>query len=314
MKVKFVNLAGFCVVASIVLGLGVSSVEVVYCDKPALLTNLERIDYIKGDYFLDDVRKGPEGRTHIYGLVHILRDIGARDYMHLVWKRPWDWEDFELMAPIFQERGIRLWLYLTAPTEGEPEPFGGDYVRWAVECAKLAEKYPIIKGLIIDDFATNVKYKFTPDYCKKMMDEARKITPHLALLVAVYYGWHNNIKPHVEKGAIDGVILPYLFPHCNHHETQYLLPQITEFRKFLDDHTNEGGVFGSVLLVVAVYATRCSVVPEGDNPTPEYVKKCLTIALNATNDGLADGVYTYWLPKLNPAFVEAVTGVYRRYK
>ena len=118
-----------------------------------------------GDYVNVGVRT-PENRTDIDGLISKLQEMGTQDYMHLVWTEgsyPSAWQDFKLMAPQFQKANINLWLYLTPPSEGVPDPFGDDYVRWAIECAKLAKQYPVIKGICIDDFNATVNIeKFTP--------------------------------------------------------------------------------------------------------------------------------------------------------
>lgn len=262
-----------------------------------------------GDYVNTGARTS-EQRTDIARLLAVLKEMRARDYMHLVWNEkayPSAWKDFQLMAPEFQNANIGLWLYLTPPSEGAPEPFGDDYVRWAVECAKIAKQSPVVKGICIDDFNGNVKI-FSPQYCKRMMAEAHKIAPHLSLLVVCYFGSQKAITEHVEVGAIDGVIFPYYFPHKNHSDTTKLLPQIETLRKWLDEHTTKGGLSGKMSLVVMVYATKYST--SRDSPTPAYVKECLEIGLKSTEDGLADGVVTYCLPKDNPLFVKSVAVAY----
>lgn len=266
-----------------------------------------------GDYVNVGVRT-PDGRTDIPRLLGILKKMNAKDYMHLVWKEnryPAAWEDFQLMAPEFQKHRVRLWLYLTPPSEGVPEPYGGDYVRWAVECAKIAERFPMVTGICIDDFNGNVK-KFTPSYCSSMMNEAHKIAPHLSLLVICYFGYQKSIAPHVEAGAVDGVIFPYFYPHKNHADTAQLLPQITGYREWLDKRTKAGGLSAGMPLVVMVYATKHSASP--NRPTPAYVGKCLDIGLQATQKGLADGVVTYCLPKNKPDFVKNVSTSYKQWQ
>ena len=266
-----------------------------------------------GDYVNVGVRT-PEGRTDIPRLVGVLKKMNAKDYMHLVWKEkqyPFAWQDFKLMAPEFRKAGIRLWLYLTPPSEGVPEPFGGDYVRWAVECAKIAKRCPIVTGVCIDDFNANVQ-TFTPSYCKKMMNEAHKIAPHLSLLVVCYFGYEKAIAQHVKTGAIDGVVFPYFYPHKNHSDTTKLLPQIKSYREWLDKMTKTGGLSGKMPLVVMVYATKHSASPE--RPTAAYVKKCVDIGLQATQDGLADGVVTYCLPKNKLEFVKHVSIAYEQWQ
>lgn len=263
-----------------------------------------------GDYANPGVRTLGK-RTDIPKLLTTLKEMHTRDYMHLVWKEksyPGAWQDFQLMAPEFQKAGIRLWLYLTPPSEGSSEPFGGDYVRWALECAKLAKEYPTIAGVCIDDFNGAVK-TFTPAYCREMMDAAHKTAPWLALLVVNYYGSSAVMAAHYAQGAIDGVIYPYYFPHRNHSDTTQLMPQIEALRSRLDAQTKKGGWTRQMPLIVMVYATRMSTSP--DRPTPEYIQTCLRLGEEASKKGLAQGVVTYCLPKDQPAFVEAVAEVYK---
>lgn len=265
-----------------------------------------------GDYVNVGVRT-PQGNTDINRLLTTLKEMGAKDYMHLVWQEkqyPEAWRDFLRIAPEFQKENIGLWLYLTPPSEGVPEPYGDDYIKWAVECAKAARENPIIKGVCIDDFNGNVG-KFTPAYCKEMMGEAHKIAPHLSLLVVCYFGYQESIAAHVEEGVIDGVIFPYFYPHKNLSDTSALLPQITTYRAWLDEHTATGGFARKMPLVVMIYGVRHS--QSSDEPTPAYVKRCLEIGLQATNDGAASGVVTYCLPKDKPEFVKNVAAVYRGY-
>ncbi|MCI5146635.1 MAG: hypothetical protein D3923_14190 [Candidatus Electrothrix sp. AR3] len=268
-----------------------------------------------GDYVNTGVRT-PERRTDIDSLLRVLKAMGVRDYMHLVWtedRYPSAWQDFQLMASQFQEANIGLWLYLTPPSEGVPDPFGEDYLRWARECAQLAKQYPIIKGICIDDFNApmNVK-KFTSAYCKQMMDAAHEIAPHLSLLVVCYFGYQEAIAEHVQSGAIDGVIFPYFFPHGNHSDTSKLLPQIKILRNWLDEQTTQAGLSNKMPLVVMVYAQKHSL--SQDKPTPEYVKTCLEIGLEATKKGLTDGVVTYCLPKDKPTFTNNIARVYQDWK
>lgn len=255
-----------------------------------------------GDYCLTGLRTA-DGRTDIPRLMEVLKEMGVTDYMHLVWREksyPKAWEDFKAMAPLFQQAGIRLWLYLTPPSEKPPEPFGNDYVRWAKECALIAKKHPVVQGIAMDDFNGNVK-TFTPEYCQKMMTEARAIAPDMLLYVICYYGYADPfIKPHVQARAIDGVICPYYAPHRNHSNTQDLYPQAVKFRGWLDEQT--AGT-ARMPIIWMVYGTKVAKAP--DACTPGYVRDCLAQALKATREGYADGAMTYCLPKDKKDFVDA---------
>jgi hypothetical protein len=263
-----------------------------------------------GDYCLNGVRTA-EGRTDVPKLIATLQGMKVSDYMHLVWresKYPHAWDDFRAMAPEFQKAGIRLWLYLTPPSETPPAPFGNDYVRWARECAALAKQYPIIQGLTLDDFNGNVKM-FTPGYCRQMMTEAHKVAARLSLFVICYYGYADPfLTPHVRSGAIDGIIWPYYHPHKNHTNTTNLFPQAAKYRSWLDEQTRLGGLPRSMPLIVMVYGSKIAKAPQAC--TPAYVQECLKEGLRAVRAGYADGVMTYCLPKDKPEFVQAVKNNY----
>ncbi len=264
-----------------------------------------------GDYCNVGVTTGA-GRTDIPKLLAALEEIGARDYLHLVWKEssyPGGWEDFGRLAAGMSKAGRRLWLYITPPSEGEPEPFGGDYVKWAEECARIAKAQPSVAGLCIDDFDGN-KEKFTPAYCQEMMAAAHAIAPRLAFLVICYFsGGEEAVREHVAQGVVDGVIFPYFLPHRDHSDTSFLRPQLEAARAWLDGTTRAGGRTGSMPLVLMVYAMKHS--QSKDEPAPAFVRTCLEIGVQATRDGLIDGVTTYGLPKNNPAFKAAVAAVYK---
>ncbi len=264
-----------------------------------------------GDYCLTGV-KTAEGRTDIPRLLAVLKEMQVTDYMHLVWRErsyPGAWEDFKALAPVFQKAGIRLWLYLTPPSEKAPEPYGEDYVRWATECALVARNYPVVQGMAIDDFNGNVKH-FTPDYCRQMMTEAHKIAPALSLFVICYYSYADPfLKPHIRSGAIDGIICPYYHPHRNHVNTADLYPQAVKFRAWLDEQTKAAGFSQQMPLIWMVYGSKVAKAKEAC--TPDYVRDCLNQGLRAVRDGYADGVMNYCLPKDSPAFVDAVKSTYR---
>jgi hypothetical protein len=267
-----------------------------------------------GDYAATGVMRA-DLRTDLPKLMDALKAIGARDYFHLVWGKPVQvegWEDFKRLAPECRAAGIRLWLYLVPPSEPpSPEPFGADYPRWAAECATLAKEYPNIAGICIDDFNGNTDF-FTPAYCLKMMARARETAPNLALLAVNYFGYYGSMAEHVRRGAIDGVVFPYFYPHRNHSDTEALLPQIETFRRWLDDQSARGEIERRIPLVVMIYAAKHS--QSSDVPSPAYVRRGLEIGLEATGRGWADGVVTYCLPKDRPEFLSAVAAVYKKIK
>jgi hypothetical protein len=208
----------------------------------------------------------------------------ARDYMHLVsWEYPDAWKDFEKLAAKCATAGVRLWLYLPPPTEPPaPKPYEGDYVTWARACATVAKKYPkVVAGICIDDFCANTT-TFKTAYCKQMMDEARSLAPSMRLFVVAYAGQLGDLERYLHEGVIDGVVFPYIRPQFDHTTTDTLMPQIQEFRTWLNRFTNRAGLCRRVSLVVMVYASGYSGLTA---PTPDFVKACLNIGLDATKRG-----------------------------
>jgi hypothetical protein len=280
-----------------------------------------------GDYARIGVQ-AEDGRIDIDRLICVLQLIGAHDYLCEVWdasKTPHAWEDFLLLAPRCQEAGIRLWLYLAPPSEPDPpEPFCLDYVRWAEECGKTAADHPAVRGLCIDDFNDNVS-KFTPSYCKQMMEAAHAHAPHLALLVTSYWGYQWTLRPHIAASAIDGVIFPFLGadkltfdkdPKAYCFTTSNLVPELKAYRAWLDSEAKTAGLSGKLPLILMVYATPHSAC--SDPPLPprttfySYVRTCLEIGLAMSKKRIADGVVTYGLPKNDLCFDSSVASVYRR--
>jgi hypothetical protein len=79
---------------------------------------------IRGDYTVAGVQLANR-RADIPRLITTLMKIRATHFMQLMWDRdggpttewPFGWEDFQLMAPEFQAKGLNLWAYLPPPSE-----------------------------------------------------------------------------------------------------------------------------------------------------------------------------------------------------
>jgi hypothetical protein len=267
---------------------------------------------VKGDFYSQGATLA-NGRTNIPLLVNDLLQIHATDYWEGVGPNdsPYAWDDFQLMAPAFQQAGIRLWLMLTPPAvTPAPTPYGYDYVAWAQQCATIAKQYPMVAGLTVDELASNTSF-FTPSYLKSMMTAAHAIDPALSLMATCYYPDRTKIASEVRAGAIDGVIFPYRIQQNNteyFQDTSQLAPEISSFRSFLDQQTALGHLSGHMPLVTMVYAVGLS--RSSDVPTPSYVQTCLTIGLQSTAAGQANGVMTYCLPKDQQAFLDAAAHAY----
>jgi hypothetical protein len=142
-----------------------------------------------------------DGYTHVDtpGLIARLVSGNIKTYAFLVWRNNTyrtDWDDFRLeFLPAAQAAGIDVYLYLTPPTENSPPagyvPFGDDYYSWAAEAGRLAQRYPALKAMVIDDFNSNLRL-FTPDYVGKIMEGAHVYCTNLMFMPINYdltKGW-----------------------------------------------------------------------------------------------------------------------------
>jgi hypothetical protein len=139
-----------------------------------------------------------DGYTHVDtpALVARLREGHIKTYAFLVWMGKTDWDDFRLeFLPAAQAAGLDVWLYLTPPSENSPPsnytPFGEDYYSWLSEAARLAQRYPALKAVVMDDFNSNLGV-FTPDYVRRITDAAHAYDSNLMFMVINYdltKGW-----------------------------------------------------------------------------------------------------------------------------
>lgn len=166
-----------------------------------------------------------DGINHVDtpALIQKLLAGNIKTYAFLIWHQPTDWDDFRLeFLPAAQAAQLNVWLYLTPPSENNPPtgyvPYGTDYVTWATETAKLAQQYPVLKALAIDDFYGNQTF-FTPFYVSTMMHAAHAWCTNLIFVPVNYDLSHSRNNPtRVISPAFannygpycGGVIFPYL--------------------------------------------------------------------------------------------------------
>lgn len=172
----------------------------------------------------------PGGGIDAEATVHHLRAIGANTYAYLVGPAlpgrgtpsRQQWEDLPAFAEAAGRAGIGVYVYLVPPTEApDPSrygPYGWDYVRWAREVGVIASTRPSIRGIIIDDVATNVpgrsRYSmaFTPETIEAMRTAARDAAGWVRVLGVLYYQdlfGARSVDP-VYTASLDGVVFPYL--------------------------------------------------------------------------------------------------------
>jgi hypothetical protein len=181
--------------------------------------------YADYDSELREATARADGIKHVDSpaLIQKLRAGNIKTYAYLVWHQKTDWDDFRLeFLPAAQAAGIDVWLYLTPPSENHPPssyvPYGSNYDAWATNTAVLAQQYPVLKALAMDDFNGNEDL-FTPSYVSNMMSAAHAWCSNLIFVPVNYDLSHDpgaptrNISPAFANAYgpyIGGVILPYL--------------------------------------------------------------------------------------------------------
>jgi hypothetical protein len=224
------------------------------------------------------------GRVDIPRLVGELGEIHANTYSWLIWLNDGDWDDLQTFLPLAEAKSIDVWVTLVPPSESPPrtrrysEPYRLDYVRWAVEIAKLSTRHRNLVAWTIDDFPYNLSI-ITPEKLAEIQRAAHQINPKLAFVPCCYFG---QLKPKfIEqyRPLIDGVLFPYRAESSHHPNTtdaSYLASEMKVLRSRLGP---------SIPIIVDIYATKHSQYPASD---AAYVEATMRIAKQS-----GDGVMIY---------------------
>ena len=220
-----------------------------------------------------------------------LRQLHVNTFLYLIWTNPAEWEDLrQEFLPATQKAGIDVWIYIVPPTECLPTcslPFGKDYVRWAVEAARLSLKFPNLKAWAIDDFTHDLDF-FTPAYLQQVVDAQRAINPKMAFFPLVYWP---KLKPEfVDTYAprTDGFIMAYRDdPYRNTQVASTLNPQVEAVSAMLAKHSKP--------LMLMIYCSLLSDAPV--LPTPAYVEELVAGGVRFLKEGKIAGIITYSLKK-----------------
>lgn len=229
---------------------------------------------------------GADGGIDSAATINRVKAMNANTYVYLVW-RAQEWTDFvnEFM-PAAQAAGIKVWVYVTPPTEGSPPPYGSDYVTWAREIARVRTSYPNLTAWAIDDFNANTS-KFTPAYLQQMRDAANAVSPGLDLYATVYYsaltaGFVDTYGP-----KLDGFIFPFRDePYTN---TMWTASATAQLNTVI---TNAARTADKVFLMPYASKLSSAVVP----PDVNYVKAVTQVGITAMNQGRIPGIVQYNLP------------------
>ncbi len=230
---------------------------------------------------------GADGRIDSAVTINRAKALNANTYAYLVWKAN-EWTDFvDEFMPAAQAAGIKVWVYLTPPSEGSPPPYGSDYVSWAREIAKVRATYPNLTAWAIDDFNANVG-KFTPAYLQQLRDAANAITPGLDLYATTYWSALKNASFADTYGPkLDGFIFPFRDePYNNTMWTATVSSQLTTVV------ANAARTGDKVFLMPYASKLSSAVAP----PDVNYVKAVTQVGLTFMSQGKIPGIVQYNLP------------------
>lgn len=243
-----------------------------------------------------------EQRARSDGYYHIdtqatiaeLTKLHVNTYLFLVWHSPTDWQDLKgQFLAAAKQAGINVWVYIVPPSECSQtgwcsRPFGLDYKAWGGNIAKLSTQFSNLKAWAIDDFtaAENAK-TFTSQYMKQIKQAVSATNPKLQLYTTAYYATATTDTFYEEYAPyINGIIFPYLDePFHNTEVTSTLPTQLDAVRS----HANRYKM--QVLLMI--YTGRFSSL---EDPTADYVRRALKIAVNYARKGRIGGVVSYGTP------------------
>lgn len=228
-----------------------------------------------------------DGGIDTTATINRAKALNANTYVYLVWKAG-EWDDFKNeFMPAAQAAGLKVWVYVTPPTEGSPPPYGSDYVAWAQQIATVRNSYPNLTAWAIDDFNGNTG-KFTPTYLQQLRDAANAISPGLDLYATVYWSALKNASFSDTYGPkLDGFIFPFRDePYTN---TMWTATVTSQLNTVIANAARTGDK-----IFLMPYASKLSsaVVP----PDVNYVKAVTQVGLTFMSQGKIPGIVQYNLP------------------
>lgn len=225
-------------------------------------------------------------------MIQVLKELNVNTYYYLVWYEPTDWDDFKNeFLPAANNAGINAVVYLVPPSEStgsrKSYPYITDYVAWAKAIAELSLQYPNLIGWAIDDFNYNLA-TYTPEYMAQMKAAANMINPKLWFMPVMYTTALTDDFLRTRGEYIDGVIVAYRDdPYRNTSIWSTEQEQIDVACNLLKQY--------HLPLVWMVYTSYLTDTPA--NPSVEYVRKTVQIAVDNLRQGKLTGVITYELMK-----------------
>lgn len=130
------------------------------------------------------------------------------------------WQDLPGFAAVAATAGIQIFAYIVPPSEAPQaayQPFQWDYVAWADSIGRMAANNGSIRGIIIDDFASNLRerssysFGFDRSIVAAMGLQARVHAPWFEVLPVLYYP--DLVGPRAVlanyRDLVSGVVFPY---------------------------------------------------------------------------------------------------------
>ena len=221
--------------------------------------------------------QGTDHKLDVPATIRLLRANHFTCYVQPIEENsPMSFEDFKRLLPAAQASGIAVWPVLIPHTEGASLPYREDFVRWMKELAGLSLKYPVLRGVNIDDTDAGGNDKlFTRNYMCQIYRTKQEINPKLLFIPTIY-----DLDPQESKrlaGCVDGVWLWWTN-----------LEQNNGLRAFLED----GRVIadGKFPVYGGIYAHATSWHKQG-GPAPDLLRKALQLGCSHS-----DGVIIWQLP------------------
>lgn len=151
--------------------------------------------------------QGPDHSLDVPATISLLRANHFNCYVQPIEEHaPMSYADFKRLLPAAQAANISIWAVLIPHHEGASLPYRYDFARWARQLAKLSLKYPVLRGMNIDDTDVGGEQKlFTHDYLCRIDQAKQSINPKL-LFVPTIYGLDPEEANKLD-GCVDGVWL-----------------------------------------------------------------------------------------------------------
>ncbi len=178
------------------------------------------VDYVLADSRALDVDRAYDALTQLGG------DTLAYGFWTEEERSPQSWSDFRSMVARLQaERPeLEVLAYVGSPAyagngtftwvAGDPSDDVGrytDYVRWSQEVAQLGLEFPIVKGILLDDFSADMQRDagidkvFTPEYVTAIHEAGQSILPGFRVEAVEYLSAISAYDAKRFEGRLDAV-------------------------------------------------------------------------------------------------------------